>query len=47
MGNIIKAAIKEKNKTIEVKHLMSRRQVEMILAGSLINVVRNEVHMGK
>ena len=38
-------SIKEKNKTFKVKHLMTKRQSEMILAGSLINVVSNESQM--
>ena len=38
-------SIKEKNKTFKVKHLMTKRQVEIFLAGSLINVVKNEVHV--
>jgi len=42
-GTILQVTNKRKNKKFQVKHSMSQRQVEMILAGSLINVVRNEM----
>ncbi len=44
-GHILPVTNKRKNKKFQVKHLMSPRQVEMILAGSLINVVRKETQM--
>jgi aconitate hydratase len=44
-GNILNVTNKRKNKKFKVKHLMTQRQVEMILAGSLINVVKNDFHI--
>lgn len=40
-GNRFTVENRSKNTTFEVQHALSRRQVEMILAGSLINEVRN------
>ncbi len=39
-GNRIHITNKTKNKTYDTQHTLSQRQIEMILAGSLINVVR-------
>ena len=44
-GNVLNVTNKRKNKMFKVKHLMTKRQSEMILAGSLINVVSNESQM--
>jgi aconitate hydratase len=41
-SNIIKVTNQSKNVTFQVKHFMSQRQIEMVMAGSLINMVRNE-----
>lgn len=41
--NSIKVRNKTQNSTFEVRHSMTRRQVEMVLEGSLINVVRREL----
>lgn len=38
--NTFEAAIKNKNETITVRHEMSRRQIDMMLRGGLINWVR-------
>jgi aconitate hydratase len=40
-GNKVVVNNVTKGKTLETQHSMSARQVEMVLAGSLINVVRN------
>ncbi|MBD3290080.1 aconitate hydratase [candidate division KSB1 bacterium] len=40
--NTIAVVNKKSNHTFQVRNTMSQRQIEMILAGSLINVVRNE-----
>ena len=40
-GNRLPVENRSKKTTFEVQHALSRRQVEMILAGSLINEVRN------
>jgi len=40
-GSKLKILNKTKNESYEVEHSMSNRQVQMILEGSLINVVRN------
>ena len=39
-GNRIQVTNKTKNKTYDTQHTLSKRQIEMILEGSLINVVR-------
>jgi aconitate hydratase len=44
-SNIIKVTNQSKNVTFQVKHFMSQRQIEMVMAGSLINMVRNENQM--
>jgi predicted aconitate hydratase len=41
-GQRIRIANKTKNETYETKHTLSERQIEMILEGSLINVVRKK-----
>jgi aconitate hydratase len=41
-GNRIEVINKTKNQTYETEHAMSARQIEMILEGSLINVVRKK-----
>jgi len=41
-GKKIRVLNKTKNQTYETEHAMSRRQIDMILAGSLINVVRQK-----
>ncbi|MBS4172158.1 aconitate hydratase [Bacillus sp. FJAT-49736] len=40
-GNEFEITLKEKNKQIAVRHLLSGRQIEMMLAGGLINWVKN------
>ncbi len=40
-GNRLTVENRTKKRTFEVKHTLSRRQRDMILAGSLINLVRN------
>ena len=39
-GNLIQVTNKTKNETYDTQHTLSKRQIEMILQGSLINVVR-------
>ena len=39
-GNRIQVTNKTKNETYDTQHTLSKRQIEMILEGSLINVVR-------
>ncbi len=39
-GNRIRITNKTKNETYETEHILSERQIEMVLEGSLINVVR-------
>jgi aconitate hydratase len=39
-GNRIQVTNKTKNETYDTQHTLSERQIEMILEGSLINVVR-------
>ncbi len=42
-GDAIKITNETKDKTIETRHSLTPRQVEMVLEGSLINVVRKEI----
>jgi aconitate hydratase len=45
-GKRIRIASKTKNETYETEHALSDRQIEMVLEGSLINVVRKkQLHM--
>ena len=39
-GNRIRITNKNRNETYETEHILSERQIEMVLEGSLINVVR-------
>jgi aconitate hydratase len=39
-GNRIQVTNKDKNETYDTQHTLSNRQIEMILEGSLINMVR-------
>jgi aconitate hydratase len=39
-GNLIQVANKTTKETYDTQHTLSKRQIEMILEGSLINVVR-------
>jgi aconitate hydratase len=41
-GRGLKVVNKSKDETYQTEHTLSRRQVEMVLAGSLINIVRHE-----
>jgi aconitate hydratase len=43
-GLRLKVVYKSKDEIIETEHALSQRQVEMVLAGSLINLV---CHLGK
>jgi aconitate hydratase len=46
LGNRIMATNKTKNETYRTQHALSERQIEMILEGSLINVVRKRQKWG-
>ena len=39
-GNLIQITNKTKNEIYETEHALSERQLEMVMEGSLINVVR-------
>ncbi|MGH8428449.1 MAG: aconitate hydratase, partial [Gammaproteobacteria bacterium] len=41
-GNEVKVTNKTKNKTFTCEHQLSKRQIEMVLAGSLLNVVKKK-----
>ena len=43
-GNRVKVINLTKNETYETQHPMTPRQVEMVLTGSLINLVRQKSH---
>ena len=43
-GKRVKVINLTKNETYETQHPMTPRQVEMVLAGSLINLVRQQSH---
>ncbi len=43
-GNRVEVINLTKNETCETEHPMTPRQVEMVLAGSLINLVRQKNH---
>ncbi len=43
-GNSVKVINLTQNGTYETEHPMTSRQVEMVLAGSLINLVRQKSH---
>ena len=43
--NKLKVLNKTNNINFDVEHSLSKRQIEMILAGGLINVVKNKINV--